>query len=375
MPVLTCPACGSTPAEGATECPGCHLAVELFDAVRDAAGGNPEDPNYVKAIGDLLSAVELSAAASAPAQQPAGIMSRPPRVAPVSPAPKPATPAPSRPVPEVDSSVPLPALPEKHALSALKQQVDDYLMLARRAGVTTKGFSERAATAMMTDDVPSLEALARDLFVHLSARMTEEYQAILARRNEIAQLIPTPSADVELQSSKAALARGDLAGASRRLRHVTEELSRLEQEWEVVQILTTENDLLAETVRELGGDPTPALGPLVAGRAMVAEGRRNDAEQMLARGTLALWSVLQPPLVKELHRMKERIVERKDSGDEVEPALEQMRALLIELKKRNFVGTIVAYRRLRVLIGGTDDALAGGPAIPEAVGVRAPPHS
>jgi hypothetical protein len=367
-----CPACGTAVPDGAAECPGCHLSVALFDAVREAAGGDPNDPNYVRAIGDILKAVDLAAVANPSPEPSTRIMARPPRAPALAEAPPPATPV--APPSAVDPTVPLPALPAPPPEAQLKRQVDEYLTIARRSGVDTSDFKERAAAAMMTNDAPSLEVLARDLFVHLSASLTEEYSDTLSRRNDLAQLLPTPSADVELQAAKGAIGRGDLAGAARRLRRVAEELGRLEEEWEVVQILTTENDLLAETVRDLGGDPTPALGPLVAGRAMISQGRRADAEQMLARGTLALWSVLQPPLVRELQRIKGRILERRDAGEDVEAPVEQMRVLLVELKKRNFVGTIVAYRRLRIIVGPPVDALDAEAPASEAVAQRAPPN-
>jgi hypothetical protein len=297
---------------------------------------------------------------------PLALLSRPSRfpapVPPHSPATPVRTPEAVRPVVE------LPALPAAQGVSVLKRQIDEYFQLGRRAGLDFTDFKERAAAAMLTDDVPSLEVLSRDLFVHLTAALTEQYEAVLGRRNELAQLIPTPAADGELEESRTALAQGDLVTAHRHLHQVSAALGRLEEEWEVIRILTTEADLLAETIRDLGKDPTPALGPLIAGRALVAEGRRGEAEPMLARASIALWSLLQPVLVRDLQRLKDAILDLRAGGNDTEPAVEQLRALTIELRKRNFVGTVVAYRRLRVLVdhGGTTlDAAPVAGAVPE----------
>ncbi|MGA8425138.1 MAG: zinc ribbon domain-containing protein [Thermoplasmata archaeon] len=371
MTDLTCPACGAATPPDAKDCPGCHLSVELFAAVQEAAGGSTSDPSYIRTIGEILSAVDLTHPA-APMETPAlALLSRPSRfpapVPPHAPAIPVRTPEPVRPILE------LPALPAATSASVLKRQVDEYFQLGRRAGLDFTDFKERAGAAMLTDDVPSLEVLSRDLFVHLTAALTDDYEAISGRRNELAQLIATPTPDVEIEAARTALGRGDLVGAQRRLRHVSEELGRLEEEWEVVQILTTEADLLAETIRDLGQDPTPALGPLIAGRALVSEGRRAEAEQMLARASIALWSVLQPVLVRDLLRLKELILDLRGSGNDIEPAVEQLRALTVELRKRNFVGTVVAYRRLKVLVDHGASEPEGNPIPVLAPELRARP--
>ncbi len=372
MTDLTCPACGAPTLSDATECPSCHLAVELFAPVQEAAGGTDVDPSYIRTIGEILAAVDLAHPAPPIETPPMALLSRPSRF-PAPPPPR--TPAAPIRTPEaLRPLVELPALPAATSAGVLKRQIDEYFQVGRRAGLDFTDFKERAGAAMLTDDVPSLEVLSRDLFVHLTASLTDEYEAVLTRRNELAQLIPTPTPDVELEASRTALGRGDLTGAQRRLHHVSEELNRLEQEWEVVQILTTEADLLAETIRDLGQDPTPALGPLIAGRALVAEGRRPEAERMLARASIALWSILQPGLVRDLQRLKDRILDLRAGGNDIDPAVEQLRALTTELRKRNFVGTVVAYRRLKVLADHDRSNLEGPAAVVVAPEIRARPY-
>jgi len=188
------------------------------------------------------------------------------------------------------------------------------------------------------------------MFVHLISVIAEEFEAALARRNELAALAPTPSPDVELEAIRQAIAIADLPGAQRRLAHVRDELQRSEEEWAVGRILVTEGELLASTVRELGGDPAPALGPFEEGRRLVRIGRRTDGERLLARGAVALWAVLEPRLLDDLHKLRDRLIEIRSGGADIEPAVGEIRSVLTELRQRNFVGTIVAYRRVRSFV-------------------------
>jgi hypothetical protein len=145
-------------------------------------------------------------------------------------------------------------------------------------------------------------------------------------------------------------------------------MQRTEEEWEVGKILVTEAEMLAATVRELGGDPSPALGPLEEGRKMVRAGRRSEGERLLARGAVALWTVLEPLLVEDLQRLKGRLSELRSAGLDIRPAVEELRVVMTELRQRNFVGTIVAYRRARAFVeqnrvpGEETGAVGEGPA-------------
>ncbi|MCI4360838.1 MAG: hypothetical protein L3J91_03975, partial [Thermoplasmata archaeon] len=210
-------------------------------------------------------------------------------------------------------------------------------------------FAESAREAILTQDRETLEVLNRELFVHLAASLTEEYEGVLARRHEVAALVATPSPDVELESCRAALAMGDLAGAQRRLRHIEQELTDLEDHWATSQILVAECDLLAGTIRELGGDPEPALGPLTEGRRLAREGDREGAEPGLARAALALWSVLNPLFMRELARVKETILHQRGEGRDITAAVLHLRQLAADLRHRNFAAAITAYRQLRLL--------------------------
>jgi hypothetical protein len=351
MATPPCPACGHEVPPGADACPGCRLATTLFSSVSEAARTAPDtDPAYLRTIGELLTTLDLDQPA-APVPEPArGLLSRPPRF----PALRVAEPKPEATPRSADERLSplrnLPALPAPPTPVGLKRQIDDYFALGRRLGLDFTDFDTRATNATAVDDVGSLEVLVREMFVHLSSALAEEYDGALARRNELAQLVPTGSADAELTAIRRALAAGDLVGAQRRLAHVRDELGRVEEEWQVGRILVTECELLAATVRELGGDPTPALGPLEEGRRLIAAGRRAEGEKLLARAAVAIWTVLQPRLMEELYRIRDRLTELKGSGIDVGPALEEMHALSASLRGRNFAEAVVAVRRLRAFV-------------------------
>lgn len=352
--MAACPACGAEVGDDVAECPRCHLGRTLFSAVRDAAASeSAPDPAYLRTIGELLASVDLETPATqvppptpAPAQ---GLLSRPARFPSLPEAP-PAAPAPTREVSPIAPLRDLPALPAAATSRELKRRLEEYFQLGRRLGLDFTDFESRSSSAALADDVNSLEVLVREMFVHLASAVTEEYESVLARRNEIAQLVPTPSADVELNAVQRAIAVGDLGGAQRRLVHVRDELSRVEEGWEVGRILVTECELLVRTIRDLGGDPSAGIGPLDQGRRALGAGRRPEAERLLARAAVALWTLLEPRFFDDLKRLRDRLVEVRSAGADVAPAVVELRTVAAELRQRNFVGTVLAYRRLKAFV-------------------------
>jgi hypothetical protein len=348
-----CPACGIEVDAADPECPSCHLATTLFPAVRDAAGGDPEqDPAYLRTIGELLATVEASEPPRAPREPPHSLLSRPAHPPPLLKAPTP----PAKPVRPVSAIPPLQNLPAARSgapFAETRRRLDEYFAVGRRLGLDFTDFEARFGAAILSEDLPSLDVLSREMFIHLASALAEEFEGLLARRNELAQVFPTPSVDVELRAVRRALEVGDTHGAERRLEHIRDELSRVEEDWQVGRILVTECDLLVETVRELGGDPSPATGPLEEGRRYLAEGRRADAERLLARAAVALWTVLEPRFFEDLKRLRDRMVESRASGGDISPAIQDLRGIATELRQRNFVGTVLGYRRLRSYLDRT----------------------
>jgi len=368
--MAACPACGAEVRPGETECPTCHLATSLFAAVVEAAGaGHDSDPAYLRTVADLIRSIDLESPAE-PAAPPLLRPSAGGRGLGTLELPKG---EPSRHPEPLQSITEVPALPPTARGETLRHRADEYLRLARRLGLDLTSIAARIGSAKLTDDERSLDAAVRETFVHVASALTVEFEAELARRNEIAQLVPTPSADVELNAIRLALAAGDVSSADRRLSHVRDELARLEDIWATGRILTASCDLLVETITELGGDPTPALGPIQEGRRLLAEGQADAGERILARSTLALWSVLEPRFFDELKRVRDRLLELRNGGAELGPALADLRTVSSELRRRNFVGTIVAYRGLRTFVGPADGH--DGVAVPmaEPGPVRSPP--
>ena len=363
--MLRCPACGhEVPEPDSVACPHCHLSTGLFEAVQEAAGdAHAPDPRYLRTIAELLASVDLQATPEPAARPAQGLLSRPARFPSLPTAPRSAPPPTPEP-PPVAPLTDLPALPAARPGEDLRRRLDEYFQIGRRLGLDFTGFERRAGSAGLVDDTPSLEVLAREMFVHLLSALAEEYESVLARRNEIAQLVATPSADVELGAIQRAISAGDLSGGQRRLVHVRDELTRVEEEWEVGRILVTECDLLARTLRELGGDPSAATGPLEEGRKLLGEGRRAEGERLLARGAVALWALLEPRLFEDLRRLRDRLVEVRSAGLDVTPAIAELRSIAKELRQRNFVGTLTAYQRLRAFFERT--------AAPEPSGGVAP---
>ncbi len=366
--MATCPACGIESVEEDGECPRCHLSASLFEAVREAAGPSGDsDPIYLRTIGELLATVEPISPPAVRSEPAHGLLSPPSRSLDLpdgGTTPSPAT----RTAPPIDPLIDFPPEPEAStALPQLTHRLDEYFALGRRLGLDFTDFKSRANSAALVDDVDSLEILTREMFVHLASAIAEEFESALARRNELAPLLPTTSADVELTAVRRAIGVGDLSGAQRRLSHVRDELAGAEQQWEVGRILVAEGELMVNAIRELGGDPTPATGPLEEGRRLFAEGRRLDSERVLARAAVALWTLLQPRLLTDLHRLRDRMIEERAAGLDIEPAVRELRAVSVELRKRNFVGTVVSYRRLKFAVEHAAPVgveAIGGPEVP-----------
>jgi hypothetical protein len=372
---LRCPACGTELPGDAPACPKCRLSGNLFDVVREAAGPLAAmDPVSIRTIGEILATVDLTTPVAPTAAPTGAVLSRSSRF-PSMPAPESlpesSEPVEDRPVPVVEPLEVYPELPPGPTEAELDRRLEEYFQMGRRFGLDFTEFERRSQAAHLTQDRGSLEALGREMFVHLTSAVAAEFESALARRNELAALAPTTSADVELDAIRQAIALGDLAGAQRRLVHVRDELQRAEEEWAVGRILLTEGELLAATVRDLGGDPTPALGPYEEGRRLVRLGRRTEGERLLARGAIALWAVCEPPLIEDLRRLRDRLAELRTAGVDIEPAVEEIRSVIHELRQRNFVGTIVAYRRVRAF--AERHAPAGEVALPGGVAVDARP--
>jgi hypothetical protein len=360
-----CPACSAEVEDTATVCPACQLSVSLFDPVREAAG--PEavtDPVFLRTIAELIQSVDLPAPSDPPAAVSVeGQMSAPSRF-PSLPA-RPDIPEPPLRDPAALASLgQLPALPAASTEDELERRAAEYLQLGRRLGLDFGEFATRMQSASLTHDPATFGTVVREMFVHLAAALTVSYESELGRRNELAQLVPTPSADVEFEAIRRSISVGDLPGAHRRIALVHDDLGRIEEEWATGRILATECDLLAETVRELGGDPSPALGPLQEGRKSLAAGQRERAERLLARAAIALWSLLEPRFFEELKRLRDRLAVDRSAGADIAPALSDLRAVAVELKQRNFGGTIVAYRRLRAFADRSEPpASPSGPVV------------
>ncbi len=365
-----CPACATEVGASATECPNCHLAAALFASVREAAGPDEEkSPVYLRTVAELLAAVDL---AVPPDLEPVeGLLSRPPRF-PALPAAELEPAVPQRAAEPIGALKDLPALPPVGSLEATRHRLTEFFQLGRRLGLDFTDFDGRARTAEKTGDAGSLEVLVHEMFVHLSSALAEEYDLALARRNELAELVPTRAADLQFEAIRTALRTGDLVGAQRRLAQVRDELGQAEEEGQVGRVLVTECDLLAHTLRDLGGDPSPAIGPLKEGRRLLGEGRRAEGERALAGAAIAVWALLEPRLVEDLRRLRDQLVGARSSGLDVAPAVTELRTLANELRQRNFMGTIVAYRHVREFVDGSlgrpAETGTGAPSSPAATG-------
>ncbi|MCI4367632.1 MAG: hypothetical protein L3K08_07765 [Thermoplasmata archaeon] len=355
-----CPACGSEVVADATECPRCHLAIHLFEAVREAIGVPQSDPRYSDEVHELLRAVESDQSPGAtPLAAGPGSMAYPARF------PAIASPggskAPDGPVPPPLDAIPsLPALPSG-GVAGLRRQIDGYLQIARSLGLDLANAPERTREAIQVDDRSSLEQISRDLFVRIAAALSEEYESAVVQRNALTNLVGTKSQDEELLEARESLLGGDVQSAYGDLSAIREQLRQLEEHWETVKILVVECDLLADTIRELGGDAGPAWGPYEEGCRLAREGVRDEAEPVLAGAALALWTVLYPKFGPELRRIKDAMLAQRTAGMDVRLEIALLRELANHLHRRNFGSTIATYRRLR------DSVAASGPAAPTAV--------
>ena len=362
--MLVCPACGFTNADDSVrQCGRCHLAAALFPAVREAVGVPESDPAYLQTVAEVLKAVDAESQ-GLPGDDPGTVAPNRHLGASRSPPNAPG-----------DGGSVLPSLPklsEGANVAALRRQADEYLVMGRRLGMDFTDFEERSKEAVLADSAASFEALNREMFVHLAAHLTEELDAIGRRRDELAAMTPTSTADVDLESARKALEMGDLGGAQRRLDHVDARLEELADEWATVMILITESDLIAETIRELGGDPTPALGPLEEARRLARDGLREEAEPLLARTAHGLWAILNPLFSTELNRLKEAVLRAREGGRDISPSVRDLKELGVHLKHRNFAAAISAYRRLRDRVDAWSGPTVAGDA-PTTEGPSASP--
>lgn len=359
--MVACPACGTPVPPDVAACPGCQLSATLFSAVTEAAGGpGTADPTYLRTIAELISTVDLEAPPEPPPNPAQALLSRPARFPSLA-AAQAADAAPARTAETVAPIEGLPMLPPAADADATVRRVEEYFVLGRRLGLDFSEFEERFEAARSPTDATSVEALSREMFVHLASVLSEEYESELARRNELAQLIPTPSADVEFDAARRALASGDVAGAQRRLSRLRDTLTSVEEEWAAGRILLTECDLLAQAARDLGIDPGPALGPFEEGRRRFADAHRPEAERLLARAAIALWTVLEPRFFEEIKRLRDGLIQIRSGGGEIAPALADLKEISTELRQRNFAGMLLAFQRLRAFVGRNAPASVPAP--------------
>lgn len=340
-----CPVCGEENPPSASNCRSCQLAVSLFEPVREAAGSSSDDTDYARTIAEILAVVgtepELGEPSGAPAGSTAMLTTQ---------ARFPALTSPSAPAPVERSPLLAPALPTLPAgsgLSVARQQIEELLQVGRREGLDLQDADARMLSALKAEDRAALDEIRRLLFVQVSAAVAEDFETQMARRNELSPLVATPAIDSGLAESRTSFTAGDLAGAVRRLRQVSDGLSSLEEEWATCQILTTEADLMSETLRELGEDPGPALGPLGEARRLARAGDSARAETVLAGANRALWGLLVPQLNRSLQAIRVQLRDRPTSEEEIEPVVRELRQLAALIRRKNFGAAVASYRRLR----------------------------
>lgn len=363
--MAACPVCGAETAASSAECPTCHLDVALFAAVRDAAAMTRDtDPVYLRTVAELIRSVDLTAPPP-PGAEPAPLL----RVAPLPAAPADPSGGGSGPSSVVAPlpALAIPSLPQLPDGDALRSRFHEYDLLAQELHVDLGDRARRAALAEESGDPTALAAAIREVFVLLASAVAQGYAAEAARRAELGTRGPSTAADTELGAVRQAMDGGDLPGASRHLAKARTELDRAGEGWAAERILLTECELLAETIRELGGDPAPALGPLEEGRRALEAEDPVRAETLLAQTVHALWVVLEPRFTDELKRLKDRLADLRRGGADLSVPLGQLRAVATELGRRNFAGAILAYRPLRGLLGVTEAAPTGVTAAAERV--------
>jgi hypothetical protein len=343
--MVQCPVCGEDNPPEASNCKSCQLAVSLFEPVREAAGSTADDSDYALAIAQILAAVGPEPVASGSETQESGsatLLTTQARFPSLGAAHRPPSEAPRSPgLPS------LPVLPAGSGLSLVQRQVEDLFQVGRREGLDLKEADQTMLAALRAEDLAALDELRRSLFVQVAAAVAEDLEIQSARRNELASLVPTPTIDAELGSARTAFATGDLSGVVRRLRQAADGLSALEDRWATCQILTAEADLMVETVRELGQDPAPALGPLTEGRRLAHAGDADRAEKVLAGANRVLWGLLVPQLNESLQEIRAQLQGRATTDAQIEPVIHELRQLAALIRRRNFGAAVTAYRRLR----------------------------
>ncbi len=227
----------------------------------------------------------------------------------------------------------------------LRREVEGLLRLERRWGSGDPTLEERARLALGRNEPAELDRFAGEMFLRVAARLTERFGAELARRGELAELVPTPEVDALLAEARPALADGSLELADERLGAAAERLDRLEEAWGATEVLLHGAHDLETTIRELGGDPQAALGPVEEARRRVRTLDRTGAEPLLAHATVGLWTILNPLLEKDLAHRIEEVRLHKAAGVDVEAVVADLKEFASQVKESNFSAAVAFYRR------------------------------
>jgi hypothetical protein len=342
--MVQCPVCGAENPPEAANCGSCQLATSLFEPVREVAGATSDDASAARAIAEILAAVGPEQDSAEPVDSGgAGTLQtaqarfpalNPVRASPVATASRMSLPA-------------LPVLAPGSGISLAQRQIEELLAVGRREGIDLGEADQKMLAALKDEDHSALDELRRSLFVQVAATVAEDLEIQSGRRNELAALVPTPAIDVELESSRTAFAAGDLPVTVRRLRQTSESLSTLEDRWATCQILSTEADLMIETLRELGEDPAQALGPLSEGRRLARAGEEARAEKVLAGANRVLWGLLVPQMNRSLQAIRTQLEGHVSSEGKIEPVVRELRQLSAMIRRRNLGSAVTSYRRLR----------------------------
>jgi hypothetical protein len=338
--VVECPLCGAETAESAVHCPTCGLATSLFGPLREEleAAEEPPPPEGARVFPEVLQLIhELGG--GVPASSGPGAVAQPSRF----PAPEP----PTAKVPSVTSPPAppnLPAIDSADREQVLLRDLEEFRLLARRLGVDLTPIEAPIADAKRTKDLAALEELRRNLYVRDAAFLAESLDRVLARRNELSALTALPTIDEGIEASRRAFARGDLVGAYRLLQKATTELEAREEEWMEVKVLSVEADFLVGTIRDLGGDPSPAVAPLAAARRWARDGELEQVERALARSILALWRLASPLVLEDLKRIRATLASTTREDGDLRTARAALEEMASGLKIRNFTDAILSYR-------------------------------
>jgi hypothetical protein len=333
MPV--CPACDADNLPGSPACRKCGLSTELFEPIRSAVGLPRGSPQYEAQVRALIEAMGDLAVAP-PASDEARI-----------------TPTGRFPTTSEGSGV-VPGLsihdlpkraPSTGGTAELRGEIAALRRLDLGWGAEEPGADERARSIVERNDPGELDRFAGELFVRVAARLTDRYGAELGRRAELAQFLPVPEVDALLAEARAALAGGRLDLADQRLRTAAEALERLEEEWGTTEVLLKAALDLEATIRELGGDPAAAMGPVEEARRRIRALDRTGAEPLLAHSTVGLWTILNPLLEKDLARRIEEVRLHQAAGTNVEAVVADLKEFASQVKQSNFSAAVAFYRR------------------------------